>query len=80
MGNRESPKNEFECKNCHKTIEISISSIFDKRNPELNLAMEGWFVLFPPQDWLSKWDGRAFCSFDCLTSWVKTTGTWSKDK
>jgi len=75
MAYDESAKRKFQCTNCQETIEIPASSILDKRNPELNLAMEGWFVLFPPGDWLGPWDGHAFCSFDCLTSWVKTAGT-----
>jgi hypothetical protein len=71
MGNKESARIEFQCCNCHKTLDISTSSIYDKSNPELNLAMEDWFVLFPPQDWLGKWNGHGFCSLDCLNSWAK---------
>ena len=67
-----SPNTRFQCQHCHQSIEIASTSIIDKKNPELNLAMEGWFVLFPPQDWLSAWNGQVFCAFDCLSSWVKT--------
>lgn len=61
---------KFECGNCHNTVLVPRASVVDTTNPELNLAMEGWFVLFHPQDWISRWDGQGFCSFDCLSSWV----------
>jgi hypothetical protein len=63
---------EFRCHNCGRTIKVHTSSLVDKRNPELNLAFEGWFVLFHPQDWLSAWGGKGFCSLKCLTSWTQT--------
>ena len=76
MNESESLRYKFQCSNCGHEIDIDASAVWDENVPELSVTAEGWFVLFPPLDWVSELEYRTFCSLKCLDLWVDRAKEW----
>lgn len=76
MNKTEYPKHKFQCSNCGREIDIDANAVWDENAPELSVTDEGWFVLFPPRDWVIEFDYRTFCSLGCLDLWVEKAKEW----